>query len=72
MVLYMQMRDKDSKLKVGENQNIKKITKGYPPDWSEKIFQIQKVKRAVPWAYVISNLNREEIVGTFKKNSGSK
>ena len=26
---------------------------------------IKKVKRTVPWAFVISDLNGEEIVGTF-------
>ena len=26
---------------------------------------IKKVKKIVPWAYVVSNLNGEEIVGTF-------
>ena len=28
---------------------------------------IKKVKSTVPWAFVISDLNREEIVGTFCK-----
>ena len=26
---------------------------------------IKKIKNTVPWTYVISNLNREEVVGTF-------
>ena len=26
---------------------------------------IKKVKNTVPWTYVISDLNREKIVGTF-------
>ena len=26
---------------------------------------IKKVKNTVPWAYVINDLNREEIIGTF-------
>ena len=28
---------------------------------------IQKVKNTVPWTYVISDLNGQEIVGTFYK-----
>ena len=28
---------------------------------------IQKVKNTVPWTYVVSDLNREEIVGIFYK-----
>ena len=26
---------------------------------------IKKIKNTVPWTYVISNLNREEVAGTF-------
>ena len=33
--------------------------------FSEEIFVIKKVKNTVPWAYVISDLNGEEIIGTF-------
>ena len=39
--------------------------KGYVPDWSAEVFVIKKVKNTVPWAYVISDLKGEEIVGTF-------
>ena len=28
---------------------------------------IKEIKNAVPWAYVISDLNGEEIIGTFYK-----
>ena len=28
---------------------------------------IKEIKNTVPWTYVISNLNREEVVGTFYK-----
>ena len=31
----------------------------------KKFFVIKKVKNIVPWAYIISDLNGEEIVGTF-------
>ena len=29
------------------------------------MFVIKKVKNTVPWTYVISDLNRQEIAGTF-------
>ena len=46
--------------------NYKNIfTKGYVPNWSEKAFVIKKVKNIVPWTYVISDLNNENVVGTF-------
>ena len=31
----------------------------------KKFFMIKKVKNTVLWTYVISDLNREEIVGAF-------
>ena len=38
---------------------------GYTPNWSEEVFVINKIKNAVPWTYAISNLNGEEISGSF-------
>ena len=35
------------------------------PNWSEEIFLIKNIKNTVPWTYVINDLNREEIIGTF-------
>ena len=35
------------------------------PNWSAENFIIKKVKNAVPWTYVISDLKGEEIIGTF-------
>ena len=37
----------------------------YVPNWFEKTFVIKKVKNTVPWTYVISDLNGEEIVERF-------
>ena len=34
---------------------------GYTPNWSEEVFIIKEVKNTVPWTYVISDLNDEEI-----------
>ena len=35
------------------------------PNWSEEVFVISKSKNAVPWTYVINDLNGEEIIGSF-------
>ena len=41
------------------------FAKGYVPNWSEKVFVIKRVKNAVPWIYVVNDLNGKEIVRTF-------
>ena len=60
---------KDPKFKVGDNVRISKykniFAKGYTPNWSEEVFVINKIKNTVPWTYVISDLNGEEITGSF-------
>ena len=43
------------------------FAKGSTPNWSDKVFEIKKVKNTVSWTYVISGLNEEEIAGTFCK-----
>ena len=59
----------DSKLNVSDLVRISKykksFAKGYVPNWSEEVFVIKKVKNTQLWTCVISDLNREEIVGTF-------
>ena len=35
------------------------------PSWSEEVFIVNKIKNKVPWAYIINDLNGEEIIGTF-------
>ena len=61
--------EKDPKFKVGDHVRISKLknvfAKRYTPNWSEEIFIIKKIKNTVPWTYVISDLNGEEIVGSF-------
>ena len=61
--------EKDPKFKVNDNVRISKykniFAKGYAPKWSEEIFVVKKTKNTVPWTYVISDLNGEEIVGSF-------
>ena len=60
---------KDPKFKVGDHVRISKyksiFAKGYTPNWSEKVFVISKIKNTVPWTFVISDLNGEEITGSF-------
>ena len=60
---------KDPKFKVGDNVRISKykniFAKGYTPNWSEEAFVISKIKNTVSWTDVISDLNGEEITGSF-------
>ena len=61
--------EKDPKFKVDGHVRISKykniFAKGYAPNWSEEIFVVKKIKNIVPWTYVISDLNGEEIIGNF-------
>ena len=61
--------ERDPKYKIGECKRILKdkdmFAKGYKPNWSEEVFVISKIKTTVPWTYVISDLNGEEIIGSF-------
>ena len=60
---------KDPKFKAADHVRISKykniFAKGYTSNWSEEVFAVSKIKNAFPWTYVISDLNGEEIVGTF-------
>ena len=62
---------KDPKFKVGDHVRISKykniFAKGYAPNWSEEVFVINKINNTVPWTYVISDLNGEEITGNLYK-----
>ena len=64
-----EINKKDQKFKIGDIVRISKyksiFEKGYVPNWSEEVFVIKKVKSTVPWTYVISDLDGEEIVRTF-------
>ena len=37
----------------------------YAPNWSEEVFVVGKIKNTVPWTYVISDLNGQEVTGSF-------
>ena len=64
-----EVNDKDPKFKVGGHVSISKykniFAKGYTPNWSEEIFVIKEIKNAVPWTFVIDDLNGEEFIGTY-------
>ena len=64
-----EINDKYAQFKIGDIvriSNYKNIfAKGYVPNWSEKVFVIEKVKNTMQYTDVISDLNSEEIVGTF-------
>ena len=61
--------DKDPEFEVGDHVRIFKyknnFSKGQTPNWAEEVFVVSKIKNAVPWTYVINDLNGEEIVGKF-------
>ena len=61
----------DPKSEVGDHIKFSKydniFAKVYAPNWSEEVFVTEKVKNTVPRTYVISNLNFDEIVGTFNE-----
>ena len=48
------------------------MAKGYYPNWSEEVLVIKKVKSAVPWTYVISDLKGEKVVRTFQEKKKEK
>ena len=60
---------KDPKFKGGYRVRISKykniFAKGYTPYWSEEVFVASKIKHALSWTYVVSDLNGEEINGSF-------
>ena len=67
-----EVNDKDPKFKVADHERISKykniFAKGYAPNWSEEVFVVRKIKKTVPWTYLINDLMGEEIIGTFYEN----
>ena len=63
ILILVKNNGKDSKFKVEDHVRRSKhktiFEKRYVPNCSEEVFVIKK------WTYVISDLNNEEIVGTF-------
>ena len=64
-----EVNEKSLKFKVDDHLRISKykniFAKGYTPNWLEEVFVIKNVENTVPWTYVISNLNGDEIIGAF-------
>ena len=60
---------KGPKFKVNGHVRISKykniFSKGYVLNWSEEVFIVNEIKNKVPWAYTISDLNGEKVIGTF-------
>ena len=58
---------KGPKFKVNDHVRISKykniFAKGYFPNWSEEVFIVNEI--TVPWTYTISDLNGENVIGTF-------
>ena len=61
--------EKDSRFKVGDRVRISKFknifAKRYTPNWSTKIFIVDKINDTVPYTYNLKDLNDEEIIGSF-------
>ena len=61
--------EKDSRFKVGDRVRISKFknifAKGYTPNWSSKIFIVDKINDTVPYTYNLKDLNDEKIIGSF-------
>ena len=64
-----EVNDKDFIFRVGDHIRISKcrniFAKRYTTNLSVEIFVFKKVKDTVPWAYVINDINGEEIIGAF-------
>ena len=60
---------KSTRFNVGDRVRISKFknifAKVYTPNWSKKIFIVNKINDTVPWAYSLKDLNGEEILGSF-------
>ena len=58
-----------SKFRAGDHARISKykniFAEEYTQNWSEEVLIITKIKDTVPWTYVISDLNGENIAGSF-------
>ena len=56
-------------IKVGDHAGVSKykniFAKGYAPNWLEVVFVVSGIRNTVPWTYVVSDLNGEEITGSF-------
>ena len=51
--------------KISQYKNV--FGKGYTQNWSEEVYTVSKIKDAVPWTCVISDLNDESITESVYK-----
>jgi len=62
-------RPMSAKFKTGNKVRILKkkglFEKGFTPNWTEEVFTVSKIQRTNPDTYKITDLNGEEIEGTF-------
>ena len=60
---------KSARYNVGDRVRISKFknifAKGYTPNWRREIFIVNKINDAVPYTYILKDLNDEEIIGSF-------
>ena len=66
------MKPKNPFLKVGDKVRISRIKgifeKGYLPNWSEEVFEIDKVKLSSPVTYILRDSSGEILEGGFYEN----
>ena len=69
--MELRSNKKIPKFKVGDHVRTSKykdiFAKEYTPNWSEKVFVINKIKNTVTWSYVINDLNADKITGSFQE-----
>ena len=54
-------------VRISKYKNI--FAKGYARNWSEEVLVLSGIKNTVPWTYAVSDLNGEEITGSFYKKN---
>ena len=67
---------KSTRFNVRDRARISKFknifAKGYTPNWSKKIFIINKINDTAPLTYSLKDLNGEEILGSFYDRESQK
>ena len=65
----MNIMKKSARYDVGDRVRTSKLknifAKGYTPNWSRKIFIVNKINDTVPYTYNLKDLNDEEIIRSF-------
>ena len=66
---YLTRRPMRAKFKTGDKVRILKkkelFEKGFTPNWTEEVFTVSEIQKTNPVTYKITDLNDEEIQGTF-------